>query len=181
MDKELIQLLEEQDWRSLIKKLYAHSLYRLNWFGLNSESRMQGKQFKDFTHEAITLLYEGKRVWDYKKEPDLLNFLKNVINSLIWNLIKSNERKKLSNADLLKLNDSLFYDEMLEEVIINNDLIDKIEDTLINDEPMWLVFKSLIEGMKPSDIEDKYGLDIKDIRNAQKRLRRQIKGLINLK
>lgn len=181
MNKKLIELLEIQDWGSIMKKLYAHSIFRLNWFGLNSESRMQGKQFKDFANEAVTLLFEGKRNWDFNKEPDLLNFLKNVVNSLIWNLIKSKEREKLSDADLLRFNDSLFFDKMLEKTIINNDLIDKIENTLLNDEPMWLVFKSLIEGMKPSDIEGKYGLNIKEVRNAQKRLRRQIKGITNLK
>jgi len=37
-----------------------------------------------------------------------------------------------------------------------------------------------VEGMKPEDIEDKYGDSIKDIRNAQKRLRRHIKNITNL-
>ncbi|WP_026754770.1 hypothetical protein [Sediminibacter sp. Hel_I_10] len=180
MDEQFKQQLIEHDWVCIMKKLYAHSVYRLNWFRLNSESRMQGKQYKDFAHEAVTLLFEGKRKWDASKEPDLLNFLKNVVNSLIWNLMKSKEREKLSDSIMLNFNDSIFFDEILEDIIITNDLIDRIEETLFQDEPMWLVFKSLIEGMKPSDIPDKYDIDIKEVRNIQKRLRRQIKVITNL-
>lgn len=170
------------DWASIMEKLYAHSIIRLHWFGLTSEKRMQGKEFKDFANEAVTRFFEGKRKWDSKKEPDLLNYLKGVVNSLIWSLYKSKERIELSDLDITEvISDEKLINKIIEAKIINDDLVDKIENTILHDELMWLVFKSLVEGMKPEDIEDKYGDSIKDIRNAQKRLRRHIRNITNIK
>jgi hypothetical protein len=176
------ELPDSYDWASTLEKLYAHSIIRLRWLGLTSQKRMQGKESKDFVHEAITRFFEGQRKWDPTKEPDLLNYLKGVINSLVWSLYKSKERIELSDLEITDIiSDSKLFDKMVEAKIINDDFIDKIEDTLLNDEMMWLVFKSRCEGMKPQDIEDKYGDSIEDIRNAQKRLRRHIKNITNLK
>ncbi len=176
------EIPDSLDWASIMNKLYAHSIIRLRWFGLTSEKRMQGKEFKDFANEAVTRFLEGKRKWDSKKEPDLPNYLKGVVNSLIWSLYKSKERIELTDLDIIEvISDEKLLDKMIEAKIINDDLVDKIEDTLLHDELMWLVFKSLAEGMKPDDIEDKYGDSIEDIRNAQKRLRRHIKNITNLK
>lgn len=175
------EIPDSLDWALIMEKLYAHSIIRLRWFGLTSEKRMQGKEFKDFANEAVTRFFEGKRKWDSKKEPDLLKYLKGVVNSLIWSLYKSKERIELADMDIIELiSDEKLLDKMIEAKIINDDLVDKIEDTLLHDEMMWLVFKSLSEGTKPEDIEDKYGDSIKDIRNAQKRLRRHIRKITNL-
>lgn len=181
MDSNLWNRLNAQKWDEIMEKLYAHSISRINWFGLKSEIRMQGKEAKDFANEAVTLLWEEKRHWDASKEPDLLNFLKGVINSLIYNMVKSKEREVFVDKDLSKeINDSLFIDLMFEERLICDDLIYRLEDTLLEDEEMWIVFKSLVDGMKPADIEKKYGIDIKTVQNAQKRLRRHIKNITDL-
>ncbi len=181
MDPNLRQKLESVDWDEILEKLYAHSILRINWFGLKSEIRMKGLEAKDFTNEAVTLLWEGKRKWDETKEPDLINYLKSVINSIIYNMVKSKEREMFLDKDLAdEINDSLFVDLMFEEGLIGEDFLDRLEETLLDDEEMWLVYKSLLEGMKPEDIEDKYGVDIEVVRNAQKRLRRHIKRLMNL-
>jgi hypothetical protein len=182
MKKETLDQLRSQDWEDIIPKLYSHTIYRMKWFGLTSELRLKGHEFKDLAHEAITLVFEGKRKWNLSKNPDLLEYLKNVINSLIWNLMASKERSKLSALDISEgIPDTLLFDEMLEMDIINKDQIDKIEDTLLNNEPMWLVFSSLIEGYKPQEIVEKYDLDIQNVRNIQKKLRRHITNILDLK
>lgn len=182
MDSKLIKILESQNWEEIIKKLYAHSIFRINWFGLKSEVKMQGKESKDFANEAVTLLWEGKRNWDYTKETDVLKFLKGVVNSLIYNMIKSKEREVYKEVDLSEeMSDSLFSDKMFEERIIGEDFIDKLEDTMLQDGEMWLVFKSVLEGLKPIDIEEKYGMKIEVIRNIQKKLRRHTKNITKLK
>lgn len=181
MNSKLWNKLNAQRWDEIMEKLYAHSISRINWFGLKSEVRMQGKEPKDFANEAVTLLWEEKRHWDDSKEPEILNFLKGVINSLIYNMVKSKEREVFVDKDLSdEINDSLFIDLMFEERLICENLIDKLEDSLLGDEEMWLVFKSLIEGLKPTDIEKKYGINIKVVQNAQKRLRRRIKNITDL-
>ncbi len=181
MDSNFWNKLSSQNWDEIIDKLYAHSISRINWFGLKSEIKMQGKESKDFAHEAVTLLWEGKRIWDDSKEPDIMNFLKSVINSLIYNMVKSKERDVFTGMDLAEgINDSLFIDLMMEERLIREDFIEKLEGTMLEDEDMWLVFNSLIEGLKPIDIEDKYGMKIEIIRNTQKRLRRHVKKITDL-
>lgn len=181
MDSNLWNKLDSQDWGEIMDKLYAHAIARINWFGLKSEVGQKGWEPKDFANEAVTLLYEDKRKWDETKEPSLVNFLKSVINSLIYNLITSKEVKVQVDKDLTQdINDSLFIDLMLENRIVAEDFIDKLEDTMLQDQDMWLVFKSLIEGFKPKEIHEKYGLEIEIIRNAQKRLRRHIQNITDL-
>ena len=181
MDSILRNKLSAQNWGEIMEKLYTHSIARINWFGLKSEIRMQGKESKDFAHEAVTLLWEEKRIWDDSKEPDIVNFLKSVINSLIYNMVKSKERDVFTGKDLTEgINDSLFIDRMMEERLIGNEFLEKLEETMHGDPDMWLVFNSLIEGLKPADIEDKYGIQIEKVRNIQKRLRRHIENITDL-
>lgn len=181
MDSNLWEKLNSQNWNEIMGRLYAHSISRINWFGLKSQVRVQGKESKDFANEAVTLLFEGTRKWDYYKEPNLVNFLKGVINSLIYNMVKSKERKVFVDKDLTEeINDSLFIDLMFEESLMEKDFIAKLEDSLIKDDEMLLVFKSLIEGLKPSEIQQKYGTSIAVVQNAQKRLRRHVKNITNL-
>lgn len=182
MNSQLLEILDAQDWPSIIVKLYAHSLFRLKWFGLTGETWLQGRQYKDFAHEAVTLLYEGRRVWNPVDEPDLVRYLKSVINSLISNLLKSKENKGMTGADLTdEINDMMLFDDMFQQKIINKDLMDQIEDTLLDDPDMWLVFTDLAKGMTPLDISEKYDkMGIEKVRNIQKRLRRHIKNIKNL-
>lgn len=181
MDSKLWEKLNSLEWGEIMVKLYAHAIARLNWLGLKSEISMQGKEFKDFAHEAVTLLWEEKRIWDDSKEPDIVNFLKSVINSLIYNMVKSKEREVFTGEDLTEaINDSLFIDLMMEERLIGDEFLEKIEETMYSDSEMWLVFSSLLEGLKPADIEDKYGIQIEKVRNIQKRLRRHIKKITDL-
>lgn len=182
MNSQLLEILDAQDWPSIIVKLYAHSLFRLKWFGLTGETWLQGRQYKDFAHEAVTLLYEGRRVWNPVDEPDLVRYLKSVINSLISNLLKSKESKGMTGADLTdEINDMMLFDDMFQQKIINKDLMDQIEDTLLDDPDMWLVFTDLAKGMTPLDISEKYDkMGIEKVRNIQKRLRRHIKNIKNL-
>lgn len=182
MDPQLQVILKAQDWPAIMVKLYSHAIFRLRWFGIKSEIRLQGREYKDFAHEAVTLIYEGKRVWDPQKEPDIIKYLKKVINSLISNLLKSEENKTMTDVDLTdEMNDALLFDNMFQQKLINQDLMSQIEDTLLDDPDMWLVFTDLAIGMTPLDISEKYDkMDIEKIRNIQKRLRRHIKNIKNL-
>lgn len=182
MNEDLFQTLKSQKWEEILKKLYAHAIVRARWFGLSSELRVQGKEPKDFVHEAITLLYEGARKWDQGKYPDLLQFLKYTVNSLIWNASVSKERKSLAEVDTNnEMSDALLFDNMMEANIIGESLISEIEQTLGRDEVMRKVFRWLVSGLTPSDISDQYEMDIVEVRNAQKRLRRHINKIMNLK
>ena len=182
MNARLLSILDAQDWPSIILKLYAHSIFRLKWFGIKSDTRLQGRQYKDFAHEAVTLVYEGKRIWDANKEPDIVKYLKSVINSLISNLLKSEEYKRATGADLTdEMNDAMLFDNMLEMRFLNKDTIEQIEETLLEDTDMWLVFTDLAKGMTPQDISEKYSdMDIDKVRNIQKRIKRHIRNIKNL-
>lgn len=182
MDSKLRKALDAQDWPSIMVKLYAHAIFRLNWFGIKSEMRLQGKEYKDFAHDAVTLVYEGRRKWDSQKHPDFIKYLKQVINSLISNLLKADQTKRMLDADLTdEMNDVMLFDDMFEKKIISQDVIEQIEVTLTDNPDMWLVFTDLAKGMTPLDISEKYdGMNIEKIRNIQKRLRRHIQNIKNL-
>ena len=96
-------------------------------------------------------------------------------------MVKSKEREVFTGKDLTEeINDSLFIDLMMEERLIGSEFLERIEETMHSDSEMWLVFSSLLEGLKPADIENKYGIQIEKVRNIQKRLRRHIKNITDL-
>jgi hypothetical protein len=181
MDSKIRKALDAQDWPNIMLKLYAHAIFRLKWFGIKSEVRLQGKEYKDFAQEAVTLVFEGRRQWKPQNHPDIVEYLKQVINSLISNLLKSDEIKKAVDADLTdEMNDELLFDDMFEKKLLNQDLIEQIEDTLLEDADMWLVFTDLAKGMSPLEISKIYGMDIAKIQNIQKRIKRHVRNIKNL-
>ena len=95
-----IHELSDGELTTLTKRLTIHAecrLIRLTWRGL-SLSRggtvPGGVEGKDLAAEAIVSVLDGTRAWDQAKHPDLLKFLKCVINSMVSNLVRLDENRK---------------------------------------------------------------------------------------
>jgi len=108
--------------------------------------------------------------------PNLTEFLKTVMNSLIANYFKSERVKSLSEVELNEeMDDARFFENLLEQKVITEDFIEKFEESLVNDSDAWLVFTELLIGITPKEIADKYPYTIEEVRNIQKKLRRRFK------
>lgn len=96
---DVLRLLSEANWAEIIPRLtlYASETARhLYWRTGNSEDLADGIKAEDIVHEAIKRVFEGKRKWDPKKDPDLPKFLNDsVISSLFNELAESCDNTKM--------------------------------------------------------------------------------------
>lgn len=171
---DIIEALEKQDWDTILPNLVIHERGRL--LGKTVPSHFGPG---DFVQEAYKRLYNGKRNWNPKKDPDLLKYLNSVIDSLISAAIKSNDNK----IDELDLNDlEVASNEDLYENVIGAELYDRIFDEL-RKEPtsdLEMLFVCLVDYRitKPQEIEKELQWDIIKINNLKKKLRRRILSIL---
>ena len=168
MNGSINTILNEADWRELIPKLAAYAAFLCT---IPPYSLPGGKQYEDIAMEAIEKVYNGVRKWDPLKNPNLLDYLKSVVKSLLSNekTSKAAAIMKMIPEDLLIKHDDNTIDELYYREV------DKyIITCLQGDAALLLVFKALKDGQSPGQISEEYGMDIKDVRNIQKRLARKI-------
>lgn len=99
-DAKVRSLLDSADLPDIRKKLvvYAELVARKHFIKRDIESLPDGRQVEDFVDDAIALVYSGKRRWNPDQVPDLLFYLKGVIDSLVSHFFESpaNERRDYS-------------------------------------------------------------------------------------
>jgi len=144
---------------------------------------------EDLVQEAILKLYSGRR-----KLPDhvpLLTVIINNIQSDIWNfLTKEGYTSKDSKGKGRKgWGRHIGLEEWMHDFDLQSippgaelrGLHDMIRNKVKNDAELVQLVDLLIEDplLKPRDLARLMGITIKDVNNAQKRLRRRLKGLRN--
>lgn len=169
MDNELTQKLYNVDWEAVIPELNRYAVSRLNILGL-----YPAHSCEDVVNESIMRVLNGDRKWDSDKYPDILIFMMSVIKSVCSHILESkiaeDERykkikEKSNDADN---NDEEFYKQALEE----------IKELLSDDDELLLMYYSMVEGNhKDKELAEDLGVEITEIRNMKKRMRRRISSL----
>ena len=143
--------LTEQDWQRLLNRLTVHAqrqYMRLGWFSNGRYRSPQGQGPEDVATEAITRTIEGRRTYDEKKCPDFYYFLKRCVDSIISHLIDSKEAEKIKSI---------------------------LQETFVQDEVVCGMLDCLDAGIdKPSEMAEYLEVGVKEVNNAQKRLRREV-------
>ena len=139
---------------------------------------LQGKEPMDFVQDVFTKALDRVRNWDESK-CDFINFLFGCLKSEISNFVTTS-KQILSHSSA-------------ENISVDTDNINDVKDEIIKllkhegaDEHELLLFGLWIEGLtKPSEIAEYSEIDIKEVLNISKRLKRRllkvqtpIKGLI---
>lgn len=168
MTENKLQLLDEFDWGTAIIKLTAYAISICSFRG---KLLPKGLEAEDLVMNAIEKLYNGDRAWNPVKDPDLLRYLKSVIKSILSNETSSCDSKVLYVDEEILDSDPIF-DSHLEEEIYCKDLDRNISLAMQGDPELCLVYKALKDGFRPAEIAEEYYIDIRAVRNAQKRLHR---------
>ncbi|MBT0812973.1 sigma-70 family RNA polymerase sigma factor [Litoribacter ruber] len=138
----------------------------------------KGLEPEDLAMDAIDKVYAGERKWDPQKDPNLLNYLKSVVKSLISNHFRS-EEVRIKGGEYSSETPLLGHDNIEEEMYYQQ-LDQEIAAAMEGDPELCLVYKALKEGYKPGEIAEEYAMEVKKIRNAQKRLHRVVLKIINI-
>ena len=202
MNKEVIDQLEKADWENIILKLGRHSAVRINRLSWRHRMLPVGLEVEDIVLESIGDTLGEERKWDPNKNPDLLNYLKSVVDSKISHLLELKEylvteplektineqEKNLLDTTEVKTDfegDSaqMFADP--EEALVEKEerehaknAVELLREKIQGDEELEEIFLCLEEGYtKPSEIAEQLGVDVKEIYNREKRLKRKCNEL----
>lgn len=197
MDKKTLDLLEKTDWKRIHLQLEEYALYkakRLHWRSGIYRDLPQGKTPKDIAQEAIEKTLAEERNWDPEKQPDILAFLKSVVDSLINHLVQSQNHRKLQ--PLPENGDGNIREDIVQEWNPNpplnpeEELLNKEEeeradrimsmmfDAVAGDADLEIILDARTEGcVKAEEIAETKNMDIKKVYNLIKKLKRKSRKL----
>lgn len=161
------------------------------WRGVWDGHLPGGKEVTDIVQEAIDDVLLGRRSWDPKKHPDLLDFMRSVVNSKISHLLTGSENLTDKLAAVATHEDGTdHFDTLPNEAAANAAVqLQEKEDEARNTELLLLFFDfvagdKLVQGIVGCTIEGltkraKIAAALKvteqEITNANKRLERSFK------
>jgi len=181
MNKETYLLLEQQNWPKLIKGLTAFALYYSNHYTYHKRSS-NGGLANGYTHidivmSSIESIYTGERNWN-PRLIDLEKLLMGIIRSKLSNLSESKENQLLKDIEMN--NDEDFFWETISDSdglyteLESKDLINLIRGNLSDDEELGVLFELAIQESKNKEIAAYLSIDIKEVENLKKKLKRRI-------
>ena len=181
LDPETLEQLRNQDWETIYPALvrYAQSrVSRLSWNTKDGDPP-SGLDASDIAREAISKVFSGDRNWDCRTEPDLLRFLWSIVNSLTSHLVESADHVHRftplpDDEDQDPLSRSTEAGSLTPfDLLLYRDLLDYLNKAAKGDPVLEGVVLCLALGIdKPQDMADELEVDIQEIYNARKRLRR---------
>ena len=98
--RDQLEAVGDEGWKAIILRLTQYAVLRarrLRWRTPNG-TLPGGKQPEDLAMDAIAKLWHGGRTWDPAARPDLLEFLKGIVDSLLSHLVRSAEHVKRTPA-----------------------------------------------------------------------------------
>ena len=172
MDQTKLDLLDSHKWEDTIVLLTAYviNLCKFHRYRLPAQTEPE-----DIVMDAIDKVYAEDRNWDPEKDPDLNRFMHSVVKSMLSNTMTARQTvmTELDDSVVVSNEPDAEYELRFEE--LNN----RISASVSNDSALALVYKALKDGMRPKEITEEYTLEIRIVRNAQKRLRSLVAGLID--
>ena len=181
--------------------LAAHALWKarnLRWRTGQTDELAKGKTPEDIAAEAIEKVLKGTRVWDPQAKPDLLGYLKEVVDSDMSHLANSadnaRQRRFWENEEGEELQDKAEFEALRhdfggvvtqqpadpEDTVDRSDedteekRIDQLFDSVSGDKELTEVLEVMLEGeTKPQDIAERLKTSVTSIYNHLKRIRRR--------
>jgi len=151
-------------------------------FRFKKLAEINGKEQKDYVQESITLLFENKRKWNQTNYPNITDFLKGVINSLIYNDLHSKRTTTSTkidenNAELVNNENKTVFSA--EDEVYCREFKEEIKKQVKGDTILEIYVEYLDYGFDDQELAEACEVTIEDIRNAKKRLRRIVKKIKN--
>lgn len=177
MDKnrqiEKLSKISDKEWKDTLNALYSYVGYKCKWFmseGALSERNLGEDAISHFVHEAILKLWECS--WEWKEEYSLYEQLKRIIGSLISEEVR--KFKQRTGKDLQTLKEDIGTNED------NDDFRDDFREWMIlvaeGDDDLETYVKAVIACPSSKDIAEVMGIDVKDVYNLTKRLKRKLEN-----
>jgi DNA-directed RNA polymerase specialized sigma24 family protein len=150
------------------------------WLGM-ADALAKGNTVDDIVCEAMASLFGGPRRWDPKTQPDVWEYLKSVVNSVLSNLVRAKENrvnKRGVEADLAAVREtpetemlSVEHEEWLEKRRVRAYSLLQEEALAANDEALLslhdLILKEDIH--KPQELAKRLNVSVNAVNNLKRR------------
>lgn len=91
---KILELIKAAPWKVITPQLLKYSVFKVKRLEWNTGDFLpKGLLAEDVAYDAIRKTCEGVRKWDPEKYPELLEFLKSVVDSDVHALVESAEHK----------------------------------------------------------------------------------------
>jgi len=174
-----IQAMTPAEQETLILRLtdYAASYLRWRTGWIRRGVLPEGHDAASIANEAIARVLQGSRRWDPEAEPDLLRYLKSVVKSIVWDLMKGAEKEALEppgEGDERAIEEFPSGDAGADAEVIAAETADRMLAALQTDDER-LVFLSVLEGNdKPADIARELGLGVREVYRIKRTISRRL-------
>ncbi len=177
-----IEKIDDSQWSLIIASLIIHASYK---FRLNSWKCQlpKGNEAKDIAFEAINDLLTGERNWNTEKYPEIIDFLKGVVDSKIYNLARSGDHKSRTMADndeIVSKAKSKPDSEYEIEVEKEEEFRDRLFECVSGDDVLEETLLYLVEDYKPRDIAQELDIPVDEVYNRIRRLRRHLNKKLSI-
>lgn len=175
---ERLRQLAEADPERVTLALVRYAGWRLTRLRLGSRGLAGGVTAQDLAQEAIRKFLDGERKWNRAVYPTLLDFLKSVVNSLMWNLLASEEHRKVRQVQIdvqgmervERVGEGDSADTMAREFSTaerspDQALLERIDEAVA--ERFWLELEGEIETMADSQIREELLQVFRAVRDAR--------------
>lgn len=189
--------ISDAQWTVIVNRLTLHAdnkLRRLIWRGVPGRqggTPAGGVRAEDLAADAIIDLLEGRRVWDFSRNPDLLDWLRDVIDSKVSHLVECKENRvlrrflaEMNEAEITAVSRSSAAtqrppDVELAEADDIKELCESIRVEFAGDDVASRLFRCCVDGVsKPAEMAVALELPVQTIYDAQKRLRRGVERIL---
>jgi len=172
-----IDLLENTEWDSTVKRLILHANWRCSRYG-NASSIYQSRA-EEYAQEAIALFLEGTRHYDGSGGTEFFNFLSGCVDSLVSHDVEKAKRRKESKPGVERDDDEAidFLEQRtqsthdFEKDILDRDELDRLIDSFDPDLQPYLRLRAEID-MTAAQYAQALNVSESTIRNMDKRIRR---------
>ncbi len=205
MDKKLIEKINgitESEWDMLVLNLTRYTIYEMDRKTWMHRRIPNGLTPEDLALEAIADFLDRKRTWNYEKQPNLLYFLKSVVDSKISHLFELDDYKRTQPFPMTEEGQEV--EEMLdkanpaadhacyspikslnpEEILLKKEekqgdeaVVRMLIDLIAGDKELETLFDLICDGLKPAEIAAKMRINVKEVYNLKKRLDRKCREL----
>lgn len=188
-----INKLTEDQLAELLERLTLHATWRFQKYGwLGNSPKFEragpgGSSPQDIALGAILSVIDGTRNYDPELHPDFLKFLRSVVDSRINHLANSAELRLVRRMPTTLDNESEepievnFSDNQSDpaQTCMAREVVNKakaaVEVEAQKDPLVLQIFECLEAGIiKPSEMAEVLEVNVKEVNNAQKRLRRKL-------
>lgn len=180
---DTLDRLRAADWEQLFPDLVTYASWRAAGlpFTKGGGELPQGYEPKDLVREAVTRVFEGRRVWDPSRDPDLLDYLKGVVKSLASNLVTSADHvHRTAELDGEAVDLDTFEGirpspmDLAASAQCEEELRQLVEEATADDPGLATVAMGLEDGMRAAEIAAEFSMEVGDVYGLTQKLRRRL-------